>query len=33
MSQNDQTTKLVEYVCPQCHNTEIVWKDAYRVTA
>ncbi len=33
MSHNDETTKLTEYVCPSCHNTEIVWKPAYRVTA
>jgi ribosomal protein S27AE len=33
MSRNDETTKLTEYVCSNCHNTEIVWKPAYRVTA
>jgi hypothetical protein len=33
MSQNDETTKLTEYVCPNRHNTETVWKPAYRVTA
>jgi len=26
MSTNDQTTKLTEYVCPRCHETEIDWK-------
>ena len=33
MSHNDETTKLTEYVCSNCHNTKIVWKPAYRVTA
>lgn len=33
MSRNDETTKLTEYVCPRCHNTQIVKKEAYRVTA
>jgi len=33
MSQNDETTKLTEFVCPRCHNTEIVWKASYRSTA
>ena len=33
MSQNDETTKLTEFVCPRCHNTEIVWKSYYRTTA
>jgi ribosomal protein S27AE len=33
MSHNDETTKLTEYVCARCHRTEIVRKDAYRVTA
>ncbi|MEF8851478.1 MAG: hypothetical protein V5A44_10930 [Haloarculaceae archaeon] len=33
MSHNDETTKLTEYVCPRCHNTRIVKKDEYRVTA
>jgi DNA-directed RNA polymerase subunit RPC12/RpoP len=33
MSHNDETTKLTEYVCPTCHNTRIVWKPSYRVTA
>jgi ribosomal protein S27AE len=33
MSQNDETTKLTEYVCPRCHYTEIVRKSAYRTTA
>ena len=33
MSVNDETTKLTEYVCPRCHNTEIVQKEAFRVTA
>jgi DNA-directed RNA polymerase subunit RPC12/RpoP len=33
MSHNDETTKLTEYVCPRCHNTEIEQKKQYRVTA
>jgi hypothetical protein len=33
MHHNDETTKLTEYVCPGCHNTEIVWKSGYRITA
>jgi len=33
MSHNDETTKLVEYVCPTCHNTHIVWKSSYRTSA
>ncbi|MFT4923439.1 MAG: putative RNA-binding Zn-ribbon protein involved in translation (DUF1610 family) [Haloarculaceae archaeon] len=33
MSYNDETTKLTEYACPNCHNTEIVWKPQYRITA
>jgi len=33
MSHNDETTKLTEYVCPNCHRTEIARKPAYRVTA
>lgn len=33
MSVNDETTKLTEYVCPRCHNTEIVQKESFRVTA
>lgn len=33
MSNNDETTKLTEYVCPKCHTTRIVKKAAYRVTA
>ncbi|MFB6151704.1 MAG: hypothetical protein ABEJ40_07855 [Haloarculaceae archaeon] len=32
MSHNDETTKLTEYACPSCHHTEIVKKEAYRVT-
>jgi ribosomal protein S27AE len=32
MSHNDETTKLTEYVCARCHETEIVKKPAYRVT-
>lgn len=32
MSYNDQTTKLTEFVCPNCHRTEIAQKNAYRVT-
>ena len=33
MSCNDQTTKLTEYACPECHSIEIVRKGTYRVTA
>jgi predicted RNA-binding Zn-ribbon protein involved in translation (DUF1610 family) len=33
MSHNDETTKLTEYVCPNCHQTEIAYKQSYRVTA
>jgi len=33
MSHNDETTKLTEWVCPRCHNTEIERKETYRVTA
>lgn len=33
MSHNDETTKLTEYTCPRCHNTQIVWKPARRATA
>lgn len=33
MNHNDETTKLTEYSCPTCHQTTIVRKDAYRVTA
>ncbi|MDG5776869.1 hypothetical protein VB773_12745 [Haloarculaceae archaeon H-GB2-1] len=29
---NDETTKLVEYVCPSCHATEITWKESHRDT-
>ncbi len=32
MTYNDETTKLTEYVCPSCHNTEIVWKASHRAT-
>lgn len=27
-SMNDRTTKIVEYVCPKCHNTEIIQRKA-----
>ena len=30
MSYNDETTKLTEFVCPQCHETTIDWKPAAR---
>lgn len=33
MSHNDETTKLTEYVCPSCHQTEITYKQSFRVTA
>jgi len=33
MNYNDETTKLTEYACPSCHNTEIVQKESFRVTA
>ena len=33
MNYNDETTKLTEYACPSCHNTEIIQKESFRVTA
>lgn len=33
MNYNDETTKLTEYACPTCHNTQIVQKEAFRTTA
>lgn len=33
MNLDDQTTKLTEYACPNCHRTRIVRKGSYRVTA
>jgi predicted RNA-binding Zn-ribbon protein involved in translation (DUF1610 family) len=33
MQFNDETTKLTEYACPDCHNTEIVMKESFRTTA
>lgn len=33
MRYNDETTKLTEYACPQCHNTEIIQKESFRITA
>lgn len=30
MHTNDVTTKLTEYVCPRCHDTEIEWKPDAR---
>lgn len=33
MSHNDETSKLTEYVCPECHRTTIAEKDTYRVTS
>jgi transposase-like protein len=33
MHYNDETTKLVEYACPNCHRTRIVHKESFRVTA
>ncbi|WP_226010322.1 hypothetical protein [Halomicrobium salinisoli] len=30
MSYNDRTTKLVEYVCPRCHETQIDWTERAR---
>lgn len=33
MNYNDKTTKLTEYACPNCHNTKIVQKKSFRVTA
>jgi predicted RNA-binding Zn-ribbon protein involved in translation (DUF1610 family) len=33
MNYNDETTKLTEYACPQCHATEIVRKQSYHSTA
>ena len=32
LSHNDETTKLTEYACPNCHRTVIVQKSTYRVT-
>jgi DNA-directed RNA polymerase subunit RPC12/RpoP len=32
MSHNDETSKLTEYACPNCHRVRIIWKDSYRVT-
>lgn len=33
MTHNDETTKLTEYVCPNCHFTTLDRKEGYRVTA
>jgi len=33
MNHNHETTKLVEYACPNCHRIEIDPKNTYRVTA
>lgn len=33
MNYNDETTKLTEYACPSCHNTEIIQKESFRITA
>lgn len=33
MTYNDETTKLLEFVCSRCHKTRILHKDTYRVTA
>jgi len=30
MTYNDETTKLTEFVCPLCHETEIDWKPEAR---
>ena len=30
MSYNDETTKLLEFVCPACHETEVNWKSEAR---
>jgi predicted RNA-binding Zn-ribbon protein involved in translation (DUF1610 family) len=32
LAYNDETTKLVEYACPACHATEIIWKEGHRNT-
>lgn len=32
MSYNDETTRLMELVCPSCHETIIDWKDEARQT-
>ena len=32
MNYNDETTKLTEYACPNCHNTAIVTKQSFRRT-
>lgn len=33
MSYNDETTKLLEFVCPSCHQTRIVQKESFRKVA
>jgi predicted RNA-binding Zn-ribbon protein involved in translation (DUF1610 family) len=33
LTYNDETTKLVEYACPTCHNTVIVQKESFRARA
>jgi len=33
LNYNDETTKLVEYACPTCHNTVIVQKESFRARA
>jgi len=32
MNYNDETTKLTEYACPNCHRTRIVRKESFRAT-
>jgi len=33
MNHNNETTKLTEYACPECHWVKISPKNSYRVTA
>jgi predicted RNA-binding Zn-ribbon protein involved in translation (DUF1610 family) len=33
MNYNDETAKLTEYACRNCHNVEIAKKNTYRVTS
>jgi len=33
MSYNDETTKLVEFVCARCHQTVIEYKSRARTVA
>ena len=33
MHYNHETTKLIEFTCPNCHGVEILEKATYRTTA